>query len=301
MKIFGRDPIEKLSLATFETGAALREGLDKRGQEYTQVEPFAEGDRVLRWLPTRSVAVAICVGILVATALSIAYGVINKAWVAASEKQLASGMASTREGKEAEADVFIAPPGTSLARAGSGESGPEVGADRSDTGAQGMGGDEELKVHVVGAVGHPGVVLLSGGARIDDAIEAAGGALPQAQLGAINLAQVLQDGDQIVVPTLDQMPQIGCQAGQCVAGAGGVAQGVNASEGRGEGAVTSAVSLNNASLVQLQELPGIGPALAQRIIDYRQANGGFKTIEQLDEVSGIGPALMGRLKDKVRL
>lgn len=140
-------------------------------------------------------------------------------------------------------------------------------------------------VDVAGKVRHPGVVHLPPGSRVIDAIHAAGGAKPGAPLTALNLARVLVDGEQIVVgtsaaPTPAAAPQAGTSPG--------------ASSG-------TTVSLNTATPDQLEALPGIGPALAKRILDYRTQHGGFRSVDELQDVSGIGPKRFADLKSQVTL
>lgn len=140
-------------------------------------------------------------------------------------------------------------------------------------------------VDVAGKVRHPGVVHLPPGSRVIDAIHAAGGAKPGAPLTSLNLARVLVDGEQIVVgtsaaPTPGAVPQPGTSPG--------------ASSG-------TTVSLNTATEDQLEALPGIGPALAKRILDYRTQHGGFRSVDELQDVSGIGPKRFADLKSQVTL
>lgn len=152
--------------------------------------------------------------------------------------------------------------------------------------------DSLLVVHVAGAVLRSGVVTLPPGARVTDAIDAAGGLLSNAAPDALNLARVLADGEQIRVPTVDEI---------AVAGGAGVDSGVGSAM-QGVGAGTSLpggaapVDLNRASVVELDSLPGIGPATAQRIVEDREANGPFRTPEDLMRVSGIGPKKFEDLK-----
>ena len=152
----------------------------------------------------------------------------------------------------------------------------------------------ELVVYVSGQVERPGVVRLADPARVTDALEAAGGAKPGADLRALNLARLVADGEQINVPLPGEAPPPGADAGS--SGGSGSAGGSGGSGGKGD-----KVNLNTADATDLQTLSGIGPALAQRILDYRKKNGQFHSIEQLDEVSGIGPAMMERLRDHVIL
>ncbi|NMW60587.1 ComEA family DNA-binding protein [Mobiluncus mulieris] len=155
----------------------------------------------------------------------------------------------------------------------------------------------ELVVYVSGQVERPGVVRLADPARVTDALEAAGGAKPGADLRALNLARLVADGEQINVPLPGEAPPPGADAGSSGgSGSAGGSGGSGGSGGKGD-----KVNLNTADATDLQTLSGIGPALAQRILDYRKKNGQFHSIEQLDEVSGIGPAMMERLRDHVIL
>ncbi len=142
----------------------------------------------------------------------------------------------------------------------------------------------ELVVHVAGAVLRPGLYRLPDGSRIDDAIAEAGGARPKAALDLVNLAAPVADGQQVVVP----------QAGAVATAAGGAA-------GPGAAAAGGKVHLNSATLEQLDELPGVGPVTAQQILDYRTANGAFRSVEELDAVPGIGPARLEQLTPLVDL
>jgi len=143
-----------------------------------------------------------------------------------------------------------------------------------------------VKVHVLGAVTHPGVVTLSDGARVEDAIAAAGGLTPDADPALLNLAAVVADGSQIVIGT------VGDPAGE-----------VNGSSGGSTGASSSGtgvkVNINTASETELETLPGIGPVTAGKIIAYRTDHGKFSTVDELQEVSGIGPKTMAQLEPYV--
>jgi competence protein ComEA len=136
-------------------------------------------------------------------------------------------------------------------------------------------------VDVVGAVRRPGLYRLTGGARVNDAVERAGGATRKADLAGINLAAPIADGLQIVVPSKAQ---------------GGSPASAAATGG---GATAGPLDLNSATLEQLETLPGIGPVTAQKILDYRQQHGAFTSMEELDAVPGIGPSHMAQLKGLV--
>lgn len=138
-------------------------------------------------------------------------------------------------------------------------------------------------VHVVGAVTTPGVLTLAEGARVADALTAAGGPLPSADLTGVNLARVLVDGEQVVVPLPGQ-----------------AAAPVPQPPGAAPGGAAAVVDLNTADVAALDGLPGIGPVLAQRIVDHRERIGGFTSVEELAEVPGIGPALLDGVRDLVR-
>jgi competence protein ComEA len=137
-------------------------------------------------------------------------------------------------------------------------------------------------VHVVGAVRRPGVYRLPAWSRLAGALRRAGGATPRADLQGVNLAAKVADGQQVIVPVR----------------AGGNA-GVAATPGTG--APGQPVSLNSATVEQLDELEGIGPATAEKILEYRQQHGGFASVEDLKQVSGIGPKRFEALREKVRM
>ena len=124
-----------------------------------------------------------------------------------------------------------------------------------------------LLVHVVGKVSRPGVVELPIGSRVQDAIEAAGGATKESALATVNLARTVVDGEQIAV-------------------------GESA-----HGDSSSRISINSASIDRLQELPGVGPVIAERIVQWREKNGPFQSLDELMEVSGIGPSMIEQIRD----
>jgi competence protein ComEA len=135
----------------------------------------------------------------------------------------------------------------------------------------------KIYVHVAGSVKAPGIYQLDSGTRVYDAVLAAGGFTAKANQASVNMARALTDGEQLLISS-----------------------GVSSSVFEG-GVTSSLMSLNQASSSQLEDLPGVGPALAGRIIDWREANGGFKAKEDLLNVAGIGDKLFASVKDLVTL
>ena len=142
-----------------------------------------------------------------------------------------------------------------------------------------------IKIHVTGAVNRPGLYEMTAGDRIADALNAAGGTQPDADLAGINLAAKLADGQQVLVSKAGEAPPAGSAASDAAAGSAAPDSGP--------------LNLNSATVQQLENLEGVGPKTAQKIIDYREANGGFKTVEELMEVPGIGPSKFEQIKDQV--
>lgn len=165
--------------------------------------------------------------------------------------------------------------------AGASSSGGEGSTDASAS----VSGGEGLYVHVLGEVASPGLYVLDADARLVDALAAAGGTLDTADLQAVNLARPLSDGEQIIVPEVGAQPPAG--------GAG--APGGTGGTGDGK------IDLNSADQTALETLPRIGPALAQRILDWREENGRFRSVDDLLAVPGIGDKLLAGLREKVRV
>ena len=153
---------------------------------------------------------------------------------------------------------------------------------------------EKIAIHIIGEVKKEGIVYLEKGSRIVDAIKEAGGATKEADLSQINLAYELQDGQKIYIPNKNEKisEYITRSSGNNV-----IIEGNNSSvqtEGK-----ENKVNINTANLNELDSLPGIGPSLAKRIIEYREENGNFKSIEELQNVKGIGDAKYSDIKDNV--
>lgn len=162
------------------------------------------------------------------------------------------------------------------------------------------GAGERIRVHVVGAVKNPGLYALEPGSIAADAVKKAGGLTRKADQAGINLAAPVNDGEQIHVP---QQGEVSSNAGAGQPGhadkpgnADRPGSSANSAAGSGESPV---VRINSASADELQQLPGVGPALAQRILDFRSEHGPFRGPADLDAVSGIGPSILGKIEKMV--
>jgi competence protein ComEA len=144
---------------------------------------------------------------------------------------------------------------------------------------------QRMVVHVVGAVRRPGLYRLREGMRVADAVARAGGATHRAYLAGLNLAAPLVDGTQVLVPSR-------------VAASGPSTDGLAPDFGA-SGVGSAKVSLATATAEQLDELPGVGPVTAQKILDYRSEHGPFRSVDELDDVPGIGPTRVEQLRDLV--
>jgi competence protein ComEA len=156
-----------------------------------------------------------------------------------------------------------------------------------------------IKVHVLGAVRRPGVVELSAGSRVQDALDRAGGLTASAHLGNLNLAQPLGDGQQVFIGrggdrSEVREPDASLTRPPVAGGADAGAPG-----GGSPASPPGPVDLNTATPEQLDQLPGIGPVTAQKILGWRQQNGRFHSVEELQEVDGIGPKTFADLQPLV--
>lgn len=232
---------------------------------HLEVDPEPVEPRPHRWLLTPRAAVAV-----VLTVVVLAGGLALRVWLTAEAPDPLPA---------------AAPPAAESTSAGPGNGSAPDGQAAGEPTPTGPG---LLLVHVAGQVAAPGVVELPPGSRVTDAVDAAGGALPDAELGAVNLARALTDGEQVYVPAVGE--------GVPAAPDGAPSAPAGAPPATGPDGL---VNLNTATVTDLDTLPGIGPALAQRIVDWRTANGSFTAVDELDAVSGIGPATLAELRDLV--
>jgi competence protein ComEA len=165
------------------------------------------------------------------------------------------------------------------------------------TGSASSGGQNTLRIHVAGAVNRPGVQSLPAGARIADAVRAAGGPVGEADVQVLNLAAHLQDGAQIVVPRKGQTERV-----VALPSTVGVSSATAQPAWRGsrqQKLPARAINLNTATAEELEALPGIGPSIAQRIVQHRAEKGRFQSLQDLDEVKGIGAKKLEQLQPYV--
>jgi competence protein ComEA len=245
-----------------------------------------------RWdVPVRA-AMAAAVLALFAVGLSFVVvrpGSAPAAGLAVPESTSAKGLSGPAAAVTAADVAGAGPPVASVAVIDSPTASGSAGA--------GVPAADQSQVYVVGQVNRPGVVSLAADARVQDAIEAAGGATDKADLTEMNLARKIVDGERILVPKPGQaVPAPDPAAPAAPAdGTDGVAAGGSAA------GPTAPVDLNTATATELDALPGVGPVLAGRIVAWRQANGGFKQVDDLAEVQGIGDATLAKLRPMVRV
>lgn len=209
---------------------------------------------VARFLPGGATVAALIIVVVLISAVGV--------WRHAASRERAQAFAqSSSEGEESESAPVAAGPSPSA---------PASAGDNAD-----------VVVYVSGAVASPGVLTLPATSRVIDAITAAGGARPEADLESINLARILVDGEQIRVGVVGESPPPASSAAGPTAGTG------------------TCVRLATATEDELQTLPGIGPALATRIISYRSTHPRLTSVEELDDVPGIGPSLIEKIRPGV--
>jgi competence protein ComEA len=243
-----------------------------------------------RWALTGTTAVVAVVAVLLlgvgVAALALrGEGVEPLAQVAAGEEPPGGQGGGPTSASDPSGPLPTGPDAGSGAAAGAGPATGEEGA------AAGAG----LLVHVVGEVAEPGLVKVPDGARVADALQAAGGTTRKADLTAVNLARAVVDGEQLYVPRPgEQAPA------PAAPGAGGPAPGTGG-PGASDGSAAATVDINTADAVALEALPGIGPSIAQAIVEWREANGQFASVDELEDVPGIGPATLAEIGDSARV
>ncbi len=237
-----------------------------------ELQATAGGRR--RWaLAPRTALVAVAVVLLLGTGLAVV-----QMWSSGGKGQLTS-LAQVESAGSGAADSGAVEHGASGFGGGDPEAAANASAPPSPEASPGV------VVDVVGQVNAPGLLTLPDGSRVADAVTAAGGATAGAELSAVNLARLLVDGEQLRIPAPGEVV---APAPAAVTGAGPA--GVSAD---------GLVNLNTADSATLETLPGVGPALAGRILDWRESNGAFASVDELDEVTGIGPAMLAKLRDLV--
>ena len=170
-------------------------------------------------------------------------------------------------------------------------------------------GEETIVVHVSGAINIEGIVELEAGSRIANAIEKAGGVKENADMTDINLAYPLEDGMKIHIPTKEETEanknnENMIDESYVTSSSGGVSSKEDTNSTQGSSKLTTSnekVNINTATQEELDTLPGIGPSIASKIIDYREQNGKFNSIEEIKEVSGIGDAKYEKIKDSITI
>lgn len=231
----------------------------------------------------RAAIIAGCALIILALALALRAVLVSTG---------AGGQAAPAAAAGASTVMRPPPTGTAAAPAMRPATAPATGLAAGPDGLSATSGS--IVVHVIGAVSRPGVVTLPPGSRVTDAINAVGGASAEADTQQLNLARVLSDGEQIRVPRIGEvLPDPAPQPGPAASPGAGTASGKP-----GGGGASGTININTASATDLEKLPGIGPALAQRIVEYRDSHGPFASVDALTDVPGIGKAKLEGLREQ---
>ena len=286
--------------------------------DWNEVDDWAEWEQADQPGTTRSARWGLSPRVLLLVAVlalvAVVWGVTQFS-AAPRAEQVASPSASAESVQAVGAQQSPgAQPGTQSAA----QSTAQLGAHPSESAQGGASGEATVRVHVAGAVNNPGVYTLPAQGRAVDAIAAASGAAADADLDRVNLAGALSDGVQIYVPHRGETAaptQIQPNGGTANAGQANAANGA-AQNGASQGGTqpqpartltpagsaqkgSTPVNINTATAEELQTLPRIGPAMAQRIIAWREAHGGFRSVDELDAVPGIGPSMLENLRPLV--
>lgn len=254
----------------------------------------------------RKEAVKLAAILVVVTMVILLYLHQSNEQLEVSEVSGAAGSGQKTEegaGTEAEGDGALSGEGSGE---GSGEAaGVDDGAIAGDGSGLAVTEDGTIFIDIDGAVTEPKLAELPAGSRVEDAIEAAGGVTKDADLSGINRAQILNDGEKIYIPKEgEEQGYAGGSGGGSVYN-GGSGDGGSGDGGSSSGAAGSAsssggrININTADSQALQQITGIGPVTAQKIIDYREANGRFSSIEDIKNVSGIGDKTFEKMRDQI--
>ena len=286
--------------------------------DWNEVDDWAEWEQADQPGTTRSARWGLSPRVLLLVAVlalvAVVWGVTQFS-AAPRAEQFASPSASAESVQAVGAQQS---PGTQPGTQSAAQSTAQPGANPSESVQGGASGEATVRVHVAGAVNNPGVYTLPAQGRAVDAIAAASGAAADADLDRVNLAGALSDGVQIYVPHRGETAapaQIQPNGGTANAGQGNAANGA-AQNGASQGGTqpqpartltpagtaqkgSTPVNINTATAEELQTLPRIGPAMAQRIIAWREAHGGFRSVDELDAVPGIGPSMLENLRPLV--
>lgn len=221
--------------------------------------------------------------------LAVAAGVLAVLWFQSATRSVeihrVDASAVRSAASAGPGNAVNSPQAASAPPSGTGDAGAPAalgGASGTASGSASGGAPGTVVVHVAGAVAKPGVFTLAAGSRVIQALQAAGGPRPEAVTAALNLAAVLSDGEQVLVPAKgEQLPA--------------AAPTVAAGTAKRSAAATRKVNLNTAGVEELTTLPKVGPVLAQRIVDWRNQHGAFASARELDAVEGVGPKLLEAL------
>ena len=281
--------------------------------DWNEVDDWAEWEQADQPGTTRSARWGLSPRVLLLVAVlalvAVVWGVTQFS-AAPRAEQVASPSASAESVQAVGAQQS---PGTQPGTQSAAQSTAQPGANPSESAQGGASGEATVRVHVAGAVNNPGVYTLPAQGRAVDAIAAASGAAADADLDRVNLAGALSDGVQIYVPHRGETAapaQIQPNGGTANAGQGNAANGASQGGTQPQPARTltpagsaqkgsTPVNINTATAEELQTLPRIGPAMAQRIIAWREAHGGFRSVDELDAVPGIGPSMLENLRPLV--
>ena len=281
--------------------------------DWNEVDDWAEWEQADQPGTTRSTRWGLSPRVLLLVAVlalvAVVWGVTQFSAAPRAEQVASPSTSPSASAESVQAVGAQQSPGTQSAT----QSTAQPGAHPSESAQGGASGEATVRVHVAGAVNNPGVYTLPAQGRAVDAIAAASGAAADADLDRVNLAGALSDGVQIYVPHRGETAaptQIQPNGGTANAGQGNAANGASQGGTQPQPARTltpagsaqkgsTPVNINTATAEELQTLPRIGPAMAQRIIAWREAHGGFRSVDELDAVPGIGPSMLENLRPLV--